>query len=757
MAGATTPNGTGAAGGSRIARVPAVTPGVIATLLLLGLHFAGLPALTQLGYLLFDAYQRAAPRPYEDAPVRIVDIDDTTIAREGQWPWPRTDVARLTKALTDAGASAIGYDIVFAEPDRTSPKRAAEILARNPAAHGDFAAIRALTDHDVLFARQLAASPTVPGFFLTREPNATRPAVKAGMAISGTPPFGHMLSYSGSIVPLTVLSGAATGAGFVSIVGDGDGIVRRAPLLSRLGEQIYPSLSLESLRVAQGAGAIVVKSTDASGEMGGGGKPEDNDVVALKVGQFEVPTSPAGELWMYYTGNHPERVVPAWKIMDGVLSKAEMEWLFAGRIIFIGTGAAGLRDLISTPIRERELGVMVHAQAIEQMVLGRFLVRPDWAPGVESAAILVFGIGLSFALARLGAAYGGLVAALFFGGTFATSWFAFKDHGLLIDPTVPALTVVVAYIGVTLFSFYREERARAYIRNAFDRYLSPELVARIARDPGQLQLGGEERDMTVMFCDIRSFSAISEGLGAQDIIRFLIDFLTPMTDILLEHKATIDKYIGDAILSFWNAPLDDPEQARNAADAGLAMQGSLAALNAAHAPGTAEPWPREVRIGIGLNTGLCCVGNMGSAQRLSYSLIGDTVNLASRIEGLTKQYGVPIAVGGSTAARIADYALIELDQVRVVGRAAPETLFALLGPPAMAGDAAFVAARQAHAAFLALYRAQSWDAAEAALAASPLASLGMAKLAEVYKDRIVAYRASPPGADWDGVYQATEK
>lgn len=756
MAGATTSKGA-AARGSRIARVPAVTPGVIVTALLLALHFAGLPALTQLGYLLFDAYQRAAPRPYEEAPVRIVDIDDDTIAKEGQWPWPRTDVARLTKALTDAGASAIGFDIVFAEPDRTSPVRAAEILARNPAARGDFANVRSLIDHDVLFGRQLAASPTVPGFFLTREKNAVRPAVKAGMAISGTPPFGHMLAYSGAIVPLTVLSDAAAGAGFVSIVGDGDGIVRRAPMLSRIDDQIYPSLSLESLRVAQGAGAIIIKSTDASGEMGGGGNPDENDVVAIKVGQFEVPTSPAGELWMYYTGNVPSRVVPAWKILDGAIPPAEMERLFAGRIVFIGTGAAGLRDLISTPIRERELGVMVHAQAIEQMILGKFLVRPDWARGVESAAIVVFGLGLSFALARLGAAFGGLVAFTFFAATFGTSWYAFKDHGLLIDPVVPAMTVILTYIGVTLFSFYREERARAYIRNAFDRYLSPELVERIAKDPGQLQLGGEEREMTVMFCDIRSFSAISEALGAQQIIRFLIEFLTPMTDLLLTHKATIDKYIGDAILAFWNAPLDDPDHARNAADAVLAMQGSLAALNAEHGPDSAEPWPREVKIGIGLNTGVCCVGNMGSAQRLSYSLIGDPVNLSSRIEGLTKYYGVSIAVGSATAEKIPDYAMIELDRVRVVGRSTPETLRALLGKSDMALDPAFAAVRDGHADFLEAYRRQAWDDADAALDRSGLPGIGMDKLVAIYRERIAAYRLDPPGNDWDGVFQATEK
>ncbi|TRW14850.1 CHASE2 domain-containing protein [Glacieibacterium frigidum] len=727
-------------------------PGIAATLVLLALHVAEVPVLRQLGNLLFDTYQRAAPRPYEPAPVKVVDIDDETLQRLGQWPWPRTDVARLTKLLTDAGAAAIAFDIVFSESDRTSPSRVAKMLAASPDARGDYADVARMADHDALFGQALGTAPSIPGFFMTRDANPARPEQKAGVAVLGSPIDAALPAFAGAIVPLPVLAKSAAGAGFVSIVGDSDGIIRRAPLLARVGDQIVPSLSLEALRVAQQAGALVIRGTDGSGEMGGG----EAGVVKIKVGDFEIPTTPAGELWMNYTEPRPDRIVPAWKILTGAYSPAQLQALFAGNIVFIGTGAAGLRDLVATPVRERELGVIVHAQAVEQMILGRFVVRPDWAPGVERLLLVVFGLTLSLALPRLGATRGGVLFFLMVGGVFAASWYAYRDQQLLIDPTVPALAVLSAYMFVTAFTFYREESARRYIHQAFDRYLSPELVERIARDPGQLQLGGEERDMTVMFCDVRSFSRISESLGPQEIIKFLIEFLTPMTDILLAKKATIDKYIGDAVLAFWNAPLDDPDHATNAARGALAMVDELARLNALDPRPPGSLWPGGVKIGIGLNTGRCCVGNMGSAQRLSYSIIGDTVNLASRIEGLTKYYGVAVAVGAELASRLDGFALLELDAVRVVGRDAPERIYALLGTPE-APPPGFAALRERHAAMLAAYRAQDWDAAQAVLDEAVLAAAGLEKLQGIYAERIAAYRVAPPGADWDGVYQATEK
>ena len=734
----------------------AAAPGLLVTILLLLLQIADLPATAEVGKLIFDAYQRAAPRPYQDAAVRVVDIDDESIAKLGQWPWPRTDIARLTQTLAGAGAASISYDIVFSEPDRTSPARAAEILRRNPLAKGDYADIAALADHDVILGDTFAKTPSVAGFFLVRQPSAGALPTKAAFAIAGDSPAPALPAFQGAIIPLPVITKGAAGAGFVSIPGEGDGIVRTAPLLSRVGDQILPSLSLEALRVAQNANTVVVKSSDASGEMGGGG---GRGVVAVKVGQFEAPTTRSGALWMYYTAPHPDRVVPAWKILTGALPPAEMKRLFDGHIVFVGTGASGLRDLVATPLNDRELGVMVHAQAVEQMVLNKFLVRPDWAPGLERFLVLVLGISMALSLPGLGALRGGIVAVGGFLVVGAASWYAFTGHGLLLDPTYPALGVLAAYITGTLLSFYREERRRAYIHQAFDRYLSPELVQRIASDPGQLELGGEERDMTVMFCDIRGFSRISEKLTPQQIIAFLIAFLTPMTDILLARKATIDKYIGDAILAFWNAPLDDPEHERNAAYATLAMVERLGQLNAGDPATDGKPWPGPVNIGIGLNAGPACVGNMGSEQRLNYSLIGDAVNLASRIEGLTKVYGVAIATTESMARRIGDFALLELDRVRVVGRDAPERIYALMGPPELAVDDRFKALVAGQQALLAAYRARDWDGADSAgKALAPLAkTFGLEKLLGLYAERTRVTRAEPPGADWDGVWDATEK
>jgi adenylate cyclase len=401
---------------------------------------------------------------------------------------------------------------------------------------------------------------------------------------------------------------------------------------------------------------------------------------------------------------------------------------------------------------------MVHAQATEQILLGKYLTRPYWAPVAERMSLLVLGVLMALLLPWIGATRGAVLGLLMVGGMGLGSWLAFRQEMLLLNPIYAILGLTLAWVLVTAFTFYREEKQRAYIHRAFDRYLSPDLVKKIVDDPSRLQLGGEEREMTVLFADIRGFSRISERLGPQEIIRFLIAFLTPMCDILLARKATIDKFIGDAILAFWNAPLDDPDQYGNAARGALAMVARLKQLNA-EMPGGSEPWPGEVGIGIGLNSGPCCVGNMGSAQRLCYSLIGDTVNLASRIEGLTKYYGVTIAMGEALQARLREFATVELDRVRVVGRDAPETVHALIGDEALAGTDAFKAFAADHEAMLLAYRAQAWDEAVGLLDKGEAAAkgYGLGKLYTLMRERIAGYRENPPGADWDGVYGATEK
>lgn len=732
----------------------AALPGVVAVLLvaLLALFPPPMlaPALERMSFLLFDSFQRIEPRPYEDAGVRVVDIDEETIRRLGQWPWPRTDIATLTDRLADAGAAAIAFDVVLSEPDRTSPPRLAKRLALDPAAR---ATLAGLPDNDLLLARSFAKAPVVTGFFLTHDAYRRTIRPKAGFALSGNAPT-RLASFSDAIPPLPALEAAATGNGFVSIATDSDAIVRRAPLIALNGAAIVPSLSLDALRVAQGAGSVIVKTNDGSGEIGGGG-----DMVSLKVGQFEVPTTPSGDLWMRYTAPVPTRVIPAWKILSGELANQELIDAVNGRIIFVGAGAIGLRDLVSTPLQDRELGVMVHAQAAEQMILGHFLVRPDWAPGLEIALSLLLGIGIAVLLPKIGALKGALVGGGAILLTGAGSWYAYTAHHFLLDPTWPAMAVAAAYLVQTILTFYREERQRAYIHHAFDRYLSPELVKRIADDPALLELGGVERDMSVLFADIRSFSRISEKLAPNEVITFLVRFLTPMTDLLLGYKATIDKYIGDAVLAFWNAPLDDPDHHTNAARAALAMQVRLAALNDEMIGRGDGTWPGEVKIGIGVNSGPCCVGNIGSQRRLAYSLIGDPVNLASRLEGLSKYYGVSILMGDNLARNLKDFAILPIDRVRVVGRDAAETVHVLLGDEDVHASPGFSTFAKAHLAVLDAYFAQNWATAAELndLNEQQAAGFGMTKLNMLYRDRIAAFAASPPPPGWDGVFEASSK
>jgi adenylate cyclase len=495
-----------------------VLAGLAAIVLVALLQFIGFAPLDRIGMLLFDSYQRAAPRSYEPTPVRVVDIDEETIRRMGQWPWPRSDIALLTDRLTEAGAATVAYDIVFSEADRTSPARIAERLRRGGERGAALTALAGLPDNDSVLAESFARAPVVTGFFLVQSGGGPPPEPKAGIALAGSPPQRDIASYTQAIQSLPALSQAASGAGFISLPGDGDGIVRKAPLLAMANGELLPSLALDALRQAQGAGAIVVKTSDGSGEGGGAaGQP-----VSLKVGQFEVPVTADGALWLHYTRPEPSRTIPAWKILSGDMSPQQLEEAFAGTIVFVGAGAIGLRDLVSTPLGSRDLGVMVHAQAAEQMILGKFLVRPDWAPGLERALLLALGLGLALALPSLGAVRGAVLGLVLVGGMIGGSWYGFTRAQFLLDPTWPVLALVVAYLVETALTFYREERRRAYIHHAFDRYLSPELVRRIAADPGQLELGGEERDMTVLFCDIRGFSRLSESLEPKQIIQFLI-------------------------------------------------------------------------------------------------------------------------------------------------------------------------------------------------------------------------------------------
>lgn len=703
--------------------------------------------------LVFDSYQRIAPWPGPtNSRVAVVDIDEESIRRSGQWPWPRTDLATLTRRLGEAGAQVVAYDIVFSEADRTSPEAVAARYAQSPLA----ASLLTLPSHDRLFVNSFDEVPVVVGhFFLGPDEGGRDVEPRASFTIAGTLPRRDVAAYAGALLPLPLIEQAAAGTGFVTLQGDDDGIVRRVPLVALQGDKPVPGLALEAVRVALGAGSPNLLASDGTGET----LASPGAAVSIRVGPAEIPLTHAGELWVHFPASPQTETLPAWRIISGDITNRELRAAVEGKIVFVGGSAEGLQDLVATPLSQSIAGVSLHAAATEQILAAHFLKRPDWAFALEGLLAVLAGAALALILPRLGAALGALSALCLILTSGFISWLAFTRAGFLFDPVVPILAILAVYAVQTVAAFYREEHQRRFIHAAFDRYLSPELVRQIAADPGKLELGGEERDMSVMMCDIRGFSRISERYSPREVIEFLIAFLTPMSAILLAHRATLDKYIGDAILAFWNAPLDDPDHPVHAARAALAMIEETRALNAAMAQQQTVPWPGNVEVGIGINAGLCCVGNMGSRERLSYTLIGDTVNVASRLEGLTKLYGVPIVVGEALAVRLADFALIELDRVRVVGRDAPMAIFALLGDERLHDDANFATLRASHAALLAAYRAQAWPEALAALeAAGPqFARFGIAALGTLFAERIASLAINPPAKDWDGTYQATAK
>ena len=707
----------------------------------------------------FDEYQRIKPAQWQDAGVRIVDLDDESLTRIGQWPWPRTKVAELLLKLGEAGVAVVAFDIVFAEPDRTSPRALVSAwggLARDPLL-GELAA--RLPDNDEALADALRQVPSVVGFPGLDAPADRLPAQKWGWGIAGDDPKQFLIARPGARPNLPVIEAAALGQGSFFALPDRDGIYRHVAMLMLIrppGTEgtIYPSLSLEALRVVQQASTYVVRSSGASGQTAFG---EQTGVNAVRVGKLVVPTDGQARVWIRDTGPVRERVVPAWRVLEGELAADALE----GTIVYIGTSAPGLRDLRAMPLNPAASGVELHARTTEQILLGEFLDRPDWTTGVEVIWLAVLGAVLVFSRPRAGPIRCAVIGAVGVAVSIGASWYAFDRHGLLIDPVFPAAAATMLYVIGSLESFLRTEAERRRVRGAFSHYLSPTMVARLAADPSALKLGGETREMTIMFTDIRGFTTRSESMDAAGLTRFLNRFLTPMTATIQEHRGTLDKYIGDAIMAFWNAPLDDPDHAEHAGHAALSMLRELDKLNALmveEARAAGENFP-PIAIGIGLNSGPVSVGNMGSDLVFGYTVIGDDVNLASRLESRSKTYGVGIVIGENTQRLLPPgFAVLELDLVRVKGKKRPVKIYTIMGDAKTAAEPWFVTLSEQHAAMLAAYRSQEWSGATAAILRARAAADGrLDGLYELYRERIAAFRERPPPEDWDGVEIATEK
>lgn len=711
----------------------------------IGLRTAAPATFVNLANLVFDSYQRAAPRVWHpDLPVRIVDIDEASLKKHGQWPWPRNLLAELTRKLHGAGAAVVAYDFVFAEADRSSPEEILKTLADTPARRALEKALEVSEPHDRQFAAALAENASVVAIFLSNS-NAVSAPVKAGYAVAGDDPTPFVAEYSGAVVPLQPFSNAAKGVGAFNWLPDRDQVIRRVPLVLRTPSGFVPTLASEALRVAQGASTYVLRASNASGQTAFGAVTGLN---AVRIGNFEAATDHNGAVVIRFSAFTPKRYLPAWRILENDFDPDDV----GGRIVLIGTSAAGLFDLRATPINAAVPGVEVHAQVIEHIVTGSHLVRPDWAPGFEIVAA-VFGSLLSALFVAVLPVRAAFPVALSFCVLFgAASWFAFTREGMQIDPVFPVGTALAALIAASSTVIFTEQRARSQIRNAFSRYLAPDLVDELAADPDRLTLGGEIRNMTLLFSDIRGFTTISEGMDAETLTRFLNDFLTPMTNVILSRRGTIDKYMGDAVMAFWNAPIDDDDHASHACSAALAMIEALAEFNAP------LPINRHVAIGVGVNTGDCCVGNLGSEQRFDYSVIGDDVNIASRLEGLTKFYGVQIIAGEATVAVASPFVFVELDKVRVKGKATALTIYVLLGDDSVREQLDITALTETQEAMLAAYRRQDFARALQHLdAVGGIAKGRLDGYVAAMRYRIAVYQTTPLPDDWDGVFDPTSK
>jgi len=633
--------------------------GLVLVVLLALLRLADLAPVATVRDMGFDLEQRLLPRPETASPVRVIDIDEASLAQIGQWPWPRDVLARLTSRLGELGAAAIGYDALFPEPDRMG------------------------AGNDAQFAAALAGVPSALGFSVSRAAPPPNIDPKVSVSVSGSFDTPDVPPLIGIVAPLPQLATAAQGLGNLSLDTDeAAGVVREVPLLWRNGDTLFPSLSIETLRLALGLSTIVALA-DTRG---------DNTVESLRIGDYTVPTTATGDIVLYDRTPDFKQTIPAAAVLADDYRKLKDQ--IADRIVLVGTSASGLLDLHATPLSPNVPGVMIHAAVIDQIVAGQYLSRADWVQGLEILGFVLAGALLVIVVLRLGPVPGLLLAVVLIAAMIGAAYEAFALKGWLIDTTFPAIAALLTYGAMVYSQFLLTERDRRQLRRAFGYYVAPELLSRIERSADQLKLGGEAREITVMFTDMRGFTSFTEAHSPAETFGMINTLFGALGAEVVTRSGTIDKFIGDSIMAFWNAPIDVADHARRACEAALAMRATLAALNAEQQLG-------GIAIGVGLCTGEALVGNMGLESRFDYSAIGDTVNVASRVEGESKLIGFDIVAAEPTRAAVPDFAWLSAGSVQLKGKANRLPIHILVGNADLAQSPAFAQLRAAHDALLA--------------------------------------------------------
>ncbi len=773
----------------------------IVAAILLGLVRISDPEFVQVLRLkYFDQLQIKYPRTTEGQTYSvIVDIDEKSLREIGQWPWPRTVLADLFNKSKDAGMLVLGLDVLFAEKDRTSPELIAnDVKNRNPEIAN---LLKKLPSNESLAMEAMKKFPVVIGHSgLDVTGDADRDDIKdTSVKVflgKNQKPKDWLISYPGLLANVTEFESAASGAGTVSVAEEPDGIIRRVPLISNVAGTVRPTLGLDMIRVAFKGNSIATR-TGINGL-------EEIIIQTKSIGNAAIPTDENGRVWIYYGESDSAKkeksryYVSAVDIINGNVGKERL----SGKLGILGTSATGLKDIRPTPVEDRMPGVEIHANLIDTVISAILFytsnknansvynsslkkgmseedaikeknkVKIKGAPFLKSGSNMKFyeslftillGLFITIFALRFGPLVNISLLVVIIGAAFYISIKMFLEDKTLFDPTFAGFSTFIIYFGNTFANYLRDANEKKQIRGAFSQYLSPALVEQLADDPEKLVLGGETKKMTFLFCDVRGFTTISESFKAdpQGLTRLINRFLTPLTNEIINENGTIDKYMGDCIMAFWNAPIDVEGHEKMACDATLKMHKAMAELNKIREDEAKAENKKflELKIGIGLNTGGCVVGNMGSDQRFDYSVLGDSVNLASRLEGQSKSYGVKTVIGPETNESVKDsYATLQLDMIAVKGKKEAVTIFTLVGDSNFKDSSEFKNLEKSHIKILDYYFSQKWqECLNEIETAKILCNNLMSEYYEIMSIRINEFKKSPPPNNWDGVYVATSK
>ena len=733
----------------------------IALLIVFLFHIRGVVSiglLEQIENSSYDARVRLTMPNTVDEDVVIIDIDEKSLTAEGQWPWPRAKVARMVRNLTEQyGVRVLGFDILFSEPERNSVDEVIAALGGDgsPASarlRSELSGTELASTGEQALADAIRGQPVVLGMVFqggdggqlgTRIGQLPKPLIDAETAKQVNANFIEALGYTANV---PILEEAAPTAGFFdnpTVSSEIDGVYRRVPLMQTFQGGIYPSLAFEIVRLGL---------PNPSFQFLYDGSVDDGDYSAVELeavalGDKRIPVDEDVSVLVPYRGVQGSfPYVSATDVINGTADASVLNDTYA----LIGTSAPGLLDLRSTPVGGAYTGVEVHANIVSGILQDRIKHHPAYVRGLEAVMLLVIGLLIAWTFPKVRPAIAALIVLVM---VAAIVGFAFLMWSInfVVPMGLPIAFAISVFLLQLLYGYFIESRGKREVTRMFGQYVPPELVDELADKPDMLNMKGESREMSVLFSDVRGFTTISEGLDSAELTALMNEFLTPLTRVIHEHRGTIDKYMGDAIMAFWGAPLEDPKHAEHALEAGLEMNKAVRQLDEAFEK---RGWPK-LHIGVGVNTGVMSVGNMGSEFRMAYTVMGDAVNLGSRLEGLTKQYGVEFICGESTRAAAPDFVYRDLDRVRVKGRNEPVAIY----EPICRKDELDSGTKQdlsRHRQALRYFRAQDWDKAEAEFFGLKQSGRPHA-VYDMYLERIALYRQDPPGEHWDGVFTHTSK